>query len=78
MVDSIHITSLLCTSCDVSKFWAVLAAPQQHFPLQIKLDRTSFVRLTVQRALIQHLSCNNWTCTNGGSDHTYPMVVYVD
>jgi hypothetical protein len=78
MIDSIRITPLLCTSCDVSKFWAVLAAPQQHFPLRMKLDRTSFPYLTVRRALIRHLSCNNPSSTDGGSDHTYPMVVSME
>jgi hypothetical protein len=78
MVDSIRITPLLCTSCDVSKFWAVSAAPQQHFPLQMKLDHTSFSHLTVQRALIRLHSCINQTSTNGGSDHTYPMVVSME
>jgi hypothetical protein len=31
---------------------SILPAPQQHFPIWIKLDRTSFYLLTVRRAMI--------------------------
>ena len=74
----IRITPLLCTSCDVSKFWSVLAAPQQHFPLRMKLDRTSFPYLIIQRAFNRLHSCIEQTSTNGGSDHTYPMVMSIE
>jgi hypothetical protein len=61
-----------------SKLWAVLPAPQQHFPIPIKLDRTSFVRLPILSAVNRLHSCIKQTSTNGGSDHTYPMVMSIE
>jgi hypothetical protein len=57
------------------KLLDVLPAPQQHFPIPIKLDPTSSVRLPILSTFNRLHSYNNRTSINGGSTILSPWYV---